>query len=105
MVAGVIVPDVAVPVATYGKAIRKQGFGEGDLCHENGSAIAFAQTKTERLAHGDSRLSIAERYPGGQAEYAKKYAAAVDKLVSERYLLPMDAAKLKTAASLPRASN
>src|SRR5204863_854450 len=100
MVSGVIVPEVAVPVATYGKAIRKQGFGEGDLCHENGSAIPFAQTKAERLARGDSRLSIEERYPGGQAEYAGKYAAAVDKLVSEGYLLAEDGAKLKTAASI-----
>ena len=100
MVSGVIVPEVAVPVATYGKAIRKQGFAEGDLCHENGSAIPFAKTKAERLARGDSRLSIEERYPGGQAEYAEKYARAVDKLVADRYLLPADAAKLKAAASL-----
>jgi len=100
MVSGVIVPEVAVPVATYGKAIRKQGFAEGDLCHENGSAIPFAQTKAERLARGDSRLSIEERYPGGHAEYAEKYAKAVDKLVADGYLLPADAAKLKAAASL-----
>jgi hypothetical protein len=105
VMAGVIVPEVAVPLATYGKGIRKQGFGDGDLCHENGSAIAFARTKAERLARGDSRLSIEERYPGGQAEYAEKYALAVDKLVSEGYLLPMDAARLKAAASLARGSN
>lgn len=100
MVAGVIVPEVAVPVATYGKAIRKEGFGEGDLCHENGAAIGFAKTKAERISRGDSRLSIEERYPGGQAEYAAKYAQAVDKLVSEGYLLPADAAQLKAAAQL-----
>jgi Alpha/beta hydrolase domain len=101
MVAGVIVPEVAVPVATYGKAIRKQGFANGDLCHENGSAISFVKTKAERLARGDSRLSIEERYPGGASEYGAKYATAVDKLVSDGYLLPMDAAKLKAAVSLP----
>jgi hypothetical protein len=104
MVAGVIVPEVAVPLATYGKGVRKQGFGEGDLCHENGSAIAFAKTKAERLARGDSRLSIEERYPGGQAEYAEKYARAVDKLVSEGYLLPEDRSMFK-AAAFPAGSN
>jgi Alpha/beta hydrolase domain len=101
MAGGVIVPELTVPVATYGKAIRKEGFGEGDLCHENGAAIPFAKTKAERLSRSDSRLSIEERYPGGDAEYAAKYAQAVDKLVSEGYLLQMDAAKLKSAASLP----
>jgi len=105
MVAGVIVPEVAVPLATYGKGIRKQGFGEGDLCHENGSAIPFAKTKSERLAHGDPRLSIEERYPGGQAEYAGKYAAAVDKLVSQGLLLVDDGENLKTAARLSTGSN
>jgi hypothetical protein len=104
MVAGVIVPEVAVPLATYGKGIRKQGFGEGDLCHENGSAIPFAKRKAERLAIGDPRLSIAERYPGGQADYAAKYAAAVDKLVAEGFLLADDGEKLKAAASLSNGS-
>jgi hypothetical protein len=92
-------------VATYGKAVRKQGFGEGDLCSANGSTMAFAKTKAERIARGDSRLSIEERYPGGQAQYTEKYARAVDKLVSEGYLLAEDGAKLKTAASLSRGSN
>ena len=105
MVAGVLVPEVAVPVATYGKAVRKQGFGEGDLCGANGSTVAFAKTKAERLARGDSRLSIEERYPGGQAEYADKYGRAVDKLVSEGYLLAEDGAKLRASVSLPKGSN
>src|SRR5262249_30274915 len=100
VVTGVIVPEVAVPLATYGKGIRKQGFGEGDLCHENGAAIPFAKTKPERVARRDSRLSIEERYPGGQTEYAGKYAAAVDKLVSEGYLLAEDGEKLKAAATI-----
>src|SRR5262249_30462052 len=101
MVSGVVVPEVAVPLATYGKAVRKPGFGEGDLCHENGSAIAVAKTKTERRARGDPHLCIEERYPGGLAEYAEKYSRAVDKLVSEGYLLAEDGAKLKADASFP----
>jgi hypothetical protein len=105
MTAGVLVPEVAVPIATYGKAVRKKGFGEGDLCGANGATIAFAKTKAERLASGDSRLSVEERYPGGQGEYAQKYGRAVDKLVAEGYLLAEDGTKLKTAASLPRGTN
>jgi hypothetical protein len=103
--AGVVVPEVAAPVATMGKAVRKAGFAEGDLCGANGSWIAFAKTKAERLASGDSRVSIEERYPGGQAEYAEKYGRAVDKLVAERYLLPEDGTRLKASASLSKVSN
>jgi hypothetical protein len=102
-VAGVIIPEIAVPVATVsGKAVRRKGFGEGDLCGVNGSAIPFAKTKAERIAQGDSRLSLQERYPGGQAEYSAKYASAVEKLVADRYLLPEDGARLRAAARLPQ---
>src|SRR5262249_16731820 len=73
VVAGVVIPEIAVPVATLsGKAVRRHGFGEGDLCGVNGSSIPFAKTKADRIAQGDSRLSLQERYPGGQAEYATK---------------------------------
>jgi hypothetical protein len=100
--AGVIIPEIAAPVATLsGKAVRRSGFGEGDLCGVNGSAIPFPKTKADRLAQGDSRPSLEERYPGGQAEYAAKYARAVEKLVADRYLLPEDGTRLKAAARLP----
>ena len=97
LMAGVMVPGVAAPLSTMGKAIRSPGFAEGDLCGVNGSSIAFPQTKAERLASGDSRLSIEERYPGGQTEYAEKYGQVVNTLVAERYLLPEDGAGLKAA--------
>jgi hypothetical protein len=98
--AGVLIPEVAVPVATIsGKAMRAAGFAEGDLCSTNGSSIPFAKTKAERLASGDSRLSFEERYPGGQEEYVGKYTRAVEKLVGERYLLPDDGRRLIAAAS------
>ena len=93
--AGIVTPEVAAPLSTMGKAIRGSGFGKGDLCGVNGSSIAFPRTTAERLASGDSRLSIEERYPGGQAEYAEKYGHAVDALVADRYLLPEDGARLK----------
>ena len=97
-VAGVVVPEVTAPVATMGKAIRRDGFGEGDLCSAYGSWIAFPRTTAQRTVQGDSRLSLEERYPGGLTDYAARYASAVDLLVSERYLLPEDAVVLKSAA-------
>jgi len=58
-----------------------------------GGYIPFAKTKAERLASGDPRLSIAERYP----DAASYYAAAVKQagiLVQQRFLLPEDAVRL-----------
>lgn len=99
-VAGIIIPEITVPMATLsGKAIRGRGFAEGELCSTNGSSLPFPKTKAERLASGDSRLSLEERYPGGQTEYAEKYRRAVERLVADRYLLPEDGAKLTAAVS------
>lgn len=97
--AGVMAPEVAVPLATMGKAVRGPGFAAGDLCGVNGSTLPFPRTKAERLAAGDSRLSLEERYPGGQAEYSARYGAAVDALVAERYLLPADGELLAESAA------
>ena len=63
----------------------------------SGSFIPFAPTKQERIASGDSRLSIEERYPTKDA-----YVAAIKKeagdLVAQRYLLPDDAIRLISQA-------
>ena len=99
VVAGVIVPEVAAPLSTMGKAVRAAGFAEGDLCGVNGSTIPFPRTQDERTASGDSRLSLEERYPGGEAEYVRRYGEAADALVAERYLLPADAETLKESAA------
>ncbi len=82
-----------------GKAVRAAGFAEGDLCGVNGSLIPFPRTRDERTARGDSRLSLEERYPGSEAEYVRRYGAAADALVAERYLLPADAETLKKSAA------
>jgi hypothetical protein len=93
--AGVLIPEVVAPVATLsGKGVRADGFAPGELCGVNGSSIPFPKTKAERLASGDSRLSLEERYPGGRADYIARYKRAVDALVADRYLLPEDGAKL-----------
>lgn len=96
--AGVVIPEGVVPLATMGKAIRGPGFSAGELCSANGSWLPFPRTKNDRLAKGDSRLSIQERYPNGLKEYAEKYGRAVEMLVSNRYLLPEDGSTFKTSA-------
>ena len=61
--AGVRLPDIAAPVATYtGWNLRKNPPDEG--CDASGMVIPFARTKAQRMASGDPRLSLEERYPG-----------------------------------------
>ncbi|HEX9898292.1 MAG TPA: alpha/beta hydrolase domain-containing protein, partial [Candidatus Methylomirabilis sp.] len=62
-IAGVRVPQLEVPIATYtGWNTRAAGFSEGDLCDLTGMYLPFAKTKAERLANGDPRKSLEERY-------------------------------------------
>jgi hypothetical protein len=55
--------------------------------------IPFAKTKAERVASGDSRLSIEERYPTAAVYYATAVKQA-NEMVEQRYLLPEDAIRL-----------
>jgi len=55
--------------------------------------IPFAKTKAERLASGDPRLSIEERYPTASVYYSTAVKHASE-LVKQRYLLPEDAVRL-----------
>ena len=51
------------PLGTYaGWNVRAAGFSQGDACDLTGSYIPFAVTKAQRLASGDPRLSLQERY-------------------------------------------
>src|SRR5262249_40057796 len=62
----------------------------GESCNLSGSYIIFPATQTE----GDDRTSIADRYPGGQAQYSEMRAAAVGLLIQQRYVLEQDRASL-----------
>lgn len=55
--------------------------------------IPFARTKAERLATGDPRLSIEERYPTAAVYYATAVKQASE-MVKQRLLLPEDAVRL-----------
>ena len=90
-VAGLRLPTLEAPAATHtGWNIRKAGFGEGELCENNGAMIPFAATREERLKNNDPRLSMAERYPN-QGDRAAAIAKAAQQLVRDRLLLEDDA--------------
>jgi len=60
--------------------------------------IAFAQTRAERLAAGDPRLSVEERY-GSQEGYNCVVRNAAARLVKDRLLLAEDATRLTAQAA------
>jgi hypothetical protein len=89
--AGVLLPDLAVPLATHtGWNLYRAPFPEGELCDRDGTYSPFPRTRAEREARGDPRPSLEERY-GSHAVYAKRYEEAVQRLVQQRLLLPEDA--------------
>jgi hypothetical protein len=98
--AGIRVPDVVVPLGTYfGWNYRDSAIGATQhLNGENGSYIPFQRTRAKRLASGDPRLSIEERYPNKGA-YLEKVRAATNALVADRFLLPQDEQLLLEHAS------
>jgi hypothetical protein len=89
-VAGLHLPTLEAPEATHtGWNVRKAGFSEGELCENNGSMIPFAATREEREKSGDTRLSMAERYPH-QGDRAAAIAKAAQQLAQDRLLLEED---------------
>jgi hypothetical protein len=93
--AGIRLPDVAVPLATYtGWNFRKAAIGAPDqLFPLLGSYVAFAATKAEREAAHDPRPAIDERYPTRE-KYLTLVQDAGAGLVKDRYLLTDDLAAI-----------
>jgi hypothetical protein len=89
--AGIRLPDIEVPLATQtGWNYRHPDIGAPDrLSSEIGAYFAFARTREERIATGDSRLSVAERYHG-RDDYIGKVTRVALALVDERFLLVDD---------------
>jgi hypothetical protein len=94
-IAGIRMPEVTVPVATYtGWALRADGL---DGCDAAGQQIAFPKTKAARLAAGDPRLSLEERY-ADHATYVGLVTRAAQELKAQRLLLDEDVAAIIAAA-------
>jgi len=97
-VAGVRSVAVSAPIGTNVPwNYRAEGFGEGDLCDLSGSFFAFPTTKAERMANGDPRLSLQDRY-GNHQGYVDAVTAAAEDLVADRLLMPADADSIVAAA-------
>ena len=88
-IAGIRIPEVTVPVATYtGWALRANSGDDG--CDGAGQMIPFSKTKAERMTNDDPRLSIEERYPSHE-DYVTKISTAANALVRDRLYLDEDA--------------
>jgi len=82
------------PLGTYlGWNITASGYLKGRGCGFSGGFIPFAATKAERLAAGDPRPSIEERYASHEA-YVARVKAAAQREVALRFLLQDDADRL-----------
>jgi hypothetical protein len=93
--AGVHLPDVAAPLATYtGWNLRAASHGaEGMLAPYHGSYLPFVHSYEERLKIGDPRPAVLERYPS-RIVYLYQVTEAVRRLRSQRFLLEEDATAL-----------
>ena len=96
-VAGIRTVDIRAPIGTslgfnYTAVPQRK-----DLLGLSGGYIPFHKTKATRVAAGDSRLSLEERY-GTQEGYVNAVRKAAEKLVGERFLLQEDADRLVQAA-------
>jgi hypothetical protein len=90
-VAGIRLPDVAVPLATHsGWNPRHADIGgQDETMGLSGSTVPFALTAADRERTNDPRLSVEERYRD-RDDYAARVREAAEALAAARYLLPQD---------------
>ncbi|MSP03182.1 MAG: hypothetical protein EXR07_19360 [Acetobacteraceae bacterium] len=94
-IGGLLLPDIAVPRGTFtGWNLYREPHAAGELADREGTFLAFADTKAEREAAGDTRLSIAERY-GGATSWPEQRRRAADALLAKRLLLAEDAERFR----------
>jgi hypothetical protein len=104
-IGGVPVVLLKAPLGTYlGWNITATGFHRGQVCNYQGGWIPFARTRAERLANGDPRLSLEERY-GNHAGYVSAVTAAADSAMAQGFLLQADHDALIAAAEASNVLN
>ena len=98
--AGIRLPDITVPLATYtGWNVRHADIGgPGQTLSLLGSTMPFPATRAERQASGDPRPSIEERYPSKE-DYLRRVQQAAEALVQQGYLLAEDLTTVAEQAS------
>ena len=88
-IAGIRLPELTVPLATYTGWALRSGVWANDGCEGSGQYIPFASTKAQRDATGDPRPSVEERYKAF-GQYRSAVVNAVDDLVKNRLFLCED---------------
>lgn len=87
------------PLGTYlGWNVVADGFHKGKICNYAGGMVPFARTRAERMASGDPRPSLEERYKTHEG-YVEAVRAAAARAVTEGFLLQEDADKLVAQAA------
>jgi hypothetical protein len=96
-------PALKVPLGTFtGWNLRGVEIGaESEMTMLRGAYLPFPATREERLALGDPRPAIRERYKSF-ADYFQQYQAAAEELVQQRHLLPEDVPRLLERARANR---
>jgi hypothetical protein len=93
------------PLGTYlGWNITTTGFHAGQVCNYVGGMIPFAHTKAERMATGDPRLSLEERY-GSHQGYVTAVSTAALQAFFQGYLLKADVGNLINQAAASNVCN
>ena len=89
-IAGIRLPELTVPLATYTGWGLRSGVWANDGCEASGQYIPFKKTAAERMAADDPRPSVEERYPSF-AMYRSAVMRAINDLVRNRFMLCDDA--------------
>ena len=98
--AGIRLPDVAVPLATVtGWNLRHPDTGGPDQTHKiMGSTVPFTFTRQERQDTSDPRPSVEERY-ASKDDYLDRVEGVARDLVSEGYMLDEDVPRVGQMAA------
>jgi hypothetical protein len=99
--AGIRLPDVAVPLATVtGWNLRRPDTGGPDQTHKTmGSTMPFAFTRQERQDNTDPRPSVEERY-ASKEDYLDRVEGVARDLVSEGYMIEEDIERVSEMAGM-----
>jgi Alpha/beta hydrolase domain len=94
-VAGIRVPELAVPLATYTgwNLFNERSGPPGVVSSMQGSFIPFPRTREDRARTNDPRRSIDERYRSRE-EYLGLVSKAANDLVEKGYLLKADVPRI-----------
>lgn len=93
--AGIRMPEMSVPTATYtGWNLFNEASGPTNVVSSMvGSFIPLPRTKADRASSNDPRRSLEERYPG-RDQYLAEITKAAGDLVAKGYLLKTDVARV-----------